>query len=55
MFVIEAGADLATSKGQRGDVALKVVTVLMEEQLVIFQATPALPPTVIGQHVQVAC
>lgn len=55
MFLIEAGADLAASKGQRGDVALKVVPVLMEEQLVVFQAAPALPPAVIGQHVQVAC
>lgn len=55
MLVIEAGADLAASKGQRGDVALQVVPVLMEEQLVVFQAAPALPPAVIGQHVQVAC
>ena len=55
MFVIEAGADLAASEGQRGDVALQVVAVLVEEQLVVLQAAPALPPAVIGQHVQVAC
>ena len=55
MFVIEAWADLAASEGQRGDVALQVVAVLVEEQLVVLQAAPALPPAVIGQHVQVAC
>lgn len=55
MFVVEAGADLAASEGQRGNVALQVVPVLVEEQLVVFQAAPALSPAVVGQHVQVAC
>ena len=55
MFVIEAGADVAASEGQRGDVALQVIVVLMKEQLVVFQAAPAVSPTVIGQHAQVAC
>ena len=55
VFVVEAGADLAASERQRGDVALQVVPVLVEEQLVVFQAAPALPPAVVGQHVQVAC
>lgn len=55
VFVVEAGADLAASEGQRGNVALQVVPVLVEEQLVVFQAAPALPPAVVGQHVQVAC
>lgn len=55
MFVVEAGADLAASQGQRGDVALQVVPVLVEEQLVVFETAPALPPAVIGQDVQVTC
>lgn len=55
VFVIEAGADFAASKGQRSDVALQVVPVLVEKQLVVSQAAPALPPAVIGQNVQVAC
>lgn len=55
MFVIEAGADLAATKRQRGDVALQVISVLMEEQLVVFQAAPAFPPAVVGQNIQVAC
>lgn len=55
VLVVEAGADLAASEGQGGDVALQVVPVLVEEQLVVFQAAPALSPAVIGQHVQVAC
>lgn len=55
VFVIQTGADLAASKGQRSDVALQVVAVLVEEQLVVLQAAPALSPAVIGQNVQVAC
>lgn len=55
VLVVESWADLAASEGQRGDVALQVIPVLVEEQLVVLQATPALPPAVIGQHVQVAC
>lgn len=55
VFVVEAGADLAASERQRGDVALQVVPVLVQEQLVIFEAAPALTPAVVGQHVQVAC
>ena len=55
VFVVEAGADLAASERQRGDVALQVVPVLVEQQLVVFEATPALAPAVVGQHVQVAC
>lgn len=55
VFMVEAGADLAASQGQRGNVALQVVPVLMEEQLVVFETAPALPPAIIGQHVQVAC
>lgn len=55
VFVIQAGADLAAPEGQRSDVALKVVAVLVEEQLVVSQAAPALPPAVIGQDIQVAC
>lgn len=55
MFMIEAWADLAASEGQRGDVALQVIPVFMEEELVVFQAAPALPPAIVGQNVQVAC
>ena len=55
VLVVQAGADLAASQRQRGDVALQVVPVLVEEQLVVLQAAPALPPAVVGQHVQVAC
>lgn len=54
MFVVEARADLAAPQRQRGDVALQVVAVLMEEELVVLQTTPTLPPAIIGQHVQVA-
>lgn len=55
MLVIEAGADLAAAQGQRGDVALQVVSVFVEEQLVVLQAAPALPPAIVGQNVQVTC
>lgn len=55
VFVVEARADLAAPERQRGDVALQVVPVLVEQQLVVFEAAPALPPAVIRQHVQVAC
>lgn len=51
VFVIQARADLAAPEGQRSNVALKVVAVLVEEQLVVSQAAPALPPAVIGQDV----
>lgn len=53
--MIEARADFAASEGQRGDVALQVIPVFMEEELVVFQAAPALPPAIVGQNVQVAC
>lgn len=53
MLLVQAGVDLAAAQGQRGDVALQVVSVLVEEQLVVLQAAPALPPAVVGQHVQV--
>ena len=55
VFVIEARADLAATERQRGDVALQVISVLMEEQLVVFQAAPTFPPAVVGQNVQVTC
>jgi len=55
VFVVEARVDLAASKRQRGNVALKVISVLVEEQLIVFQTAPALSPAVIGQHIQVAC
>lgn len=55
MLVVEAGADLAAAQGQRGDVALQVVSVFVEEQLVVLQAAPALPPAIVGQNVQVTC
>lgn len=51
VLVIQARADLAASEGQRSNVALKVVAVLVEEQLVVSQAAPALPPAVVGQNV----
>ena len=55
VLLVEAGADLAASQGQRGHVALEVGAVLVQQQLVVFQTAPALPPAVIGQHVQIAC
>lgn len=55
VLLVQAGVDLAAAQGQRGDVALQVVSVLVEEQLVVLQAAPALPPAVVGQHVQVTC
>lgn len=55
MLVVEAGADLAAAQGQRGDVALQVVSVFVEEQLVVLQAAPALPPAVVGQDIKVTC
>lgn len=55
MLVIEAGADLAPTQGQRGDVALQVVSVFVEEQLVVLQAAPALTPAIVGQDVKVTC
>lgn len=55
MFMIQARADLAASEGQRSDVALQVIPVFMEEELVVFHAAPALPPAIVGQNVQVAC
>ncbi|TNN45748.1 hypothetical protein EYF80_044058 [Liparis tanakae] len=54
VLVVQARADLAAPQGQGGDVALQVIAVLVEQQLVVLQAAPALPPAVIGQHVEVA-
>lgn len=55
VFGVQARADLTASQGQGGHVGLQVSPVLVEQQLVVLQTTPALTPTVIGQHVQIAC
>lgn len=51
VLVVQTGADLTASEGQRGDVAFQVVPVFVEQQLVVPEAAPALTPAVVGQDV----
>ena len=52
---VQARDDLAAAQRDGGDVHLQVGPVLVQDELVVLDAAPALPPAAVGEHVQVAC
>lgn len=55
MFGVQARDDLTATEWDGHDVGLQVGSVLVENELVVLDSAPALPPAAIGEHVQVAC
>lgn len=53
VFGVQAGDDLAAAERDGHDVRLQVGSILVEDELVILDSAPALPPAAIGEHVQV--
>lgn len=46
---------LAATEGDGHEVGLQVGPVLVQDELVVLDPAPALPPAVVGEHGQVAC
>lgn len=55
MLRIQAWDHLAATEGDGDDVGLQVSPVLVENEFAVFHSAPALPPTAVREHIQVAC
>ena len=55
MLGVQARDDLAAAQWDGGDVRLQVGPVLVQDELVVLDSAPALPPAAVGKHIQVAC
>lgn len=55
VFGVQARDDLAATERNGDDVGLQIGPVLVENELVILDSAPALPPAAVGEHIQVAC
>ena len=55
MLGVQPRGDLAAAQRDGGGVHLQVGPVLVQDELVVLDSAPALPPAAVGEHVQVAC
>ena len=55
MLGVQPRDDLTAAQWDGGDVHLQVGPVLVQDELVVLDSAPALPPAAVGEHVQVAC
>lgn len=52
---VQARDHVTAAQRNRNDVGLEIGPVLVEDELVILDSAPALPPAAVGEHVEVAC
>lgn len=52
---VQARDHVTAAERNRNDVGLEIGPVLVEDELVILDSAPALPPAAVGQHVEIAC
>lgn len=55
MLGVQARDHVTASERNRHDVGLEIGPVLVEDESVILDSAPALPPAAVGEHVEIAC
>lgn len=55
MSGVQARNHITAAERNRNNVGLEISPVLVENELVILDPAPALPPAVVGEHVEIAC
>lgn len=55
MLGVQARDHVTASERNRHDVGLEIGPVLVEDESVVLDSAPALPPAAVGEHVEIAC